>query len=112
VSTYLCMTQFGDDLLTEISHAIEDCELAVIMGSETFGEKTDGYFSTLDELKAIKSEEKPIFLIKMCERFRYAETRYCFPKSFLYFLWQPHTNMPNDLVDSILDKIAFPHRKA
>jgi hypothetical protein len=110
VSTYLCETLPGDNLLTEISHAMDDCELAVIMGSETFGEKTGSTCSTLQELQFIIDEEKPFVLIKMCDRFKHPETRVLLPKSCLHIEWKPRTPMPEDLVDSILDKIAFGRR--
>jgi hypothetical protein len=110
VSTFVCDTQPGGNLLSDISHAISNCDLAVILGTETFGIETDVKFSTLDELMHIRSERKPIFLIKMCDRFDSAEVRFCFPESTLYTEWPPHTAMPTGLVREILDKIAFSTR--
>jgi hypothetical protein len=112
VSTYVCKTRCGDDILTEIGEAIADCELAVVLGTETFGEKTGGFFSTWEELTAIKSEKKPIFLIKMCDQFRFPNVRFCFPSNIAYTEWLPYTDMPADLVEEILGKIAFPARRA
>jgi hypothetical protein len=109
VSAYVCETRHGDNLVTEISHAIANCELAIILGSETFGEKTDGHYSTWEELTFIKDEQKPIFMIKMCERFKHPEVRFCFPKDILHFRWDPGMAMPDDLVEEILDKMAFPN---
>ena len=48
---------------------------AVVMGSVTYGTKTEAVSGTYEELAMILSERKPIFHVKMCTEFADAFTR-------------------------------------
>ena len=60
---------------SEVARAIDTCELVVIMGTLTYGKDTGAGFSTHEELTFACEEKKPLFLVKMCERFEEEQTR-------------------------------------
>jgi hypothetical protein len=65
----------GADLGRIISTALANAKMAIIMGSETYGKKTESNFSTYEEMHFILSEKKPMFLLKMCEEWEEPQTR-------------------------------------
>ena len=65
---FICDPQAGDDLFSEISNKITDCDLAVIMGTLTYGKHTSSICSTYREMKHIMHERKPVVVLKMCDR--------------------------------------------
>ncbi len=52
----------GDNIAAAIIDALSLCKLSVIMGTYTYGEKTDANFSTFNELVFIITDKKPFFL--------------------------------------------------
>ncbi|EGD78215.1 hypothetical protein PTSG_12838 [Salpingoeca rosetta] len=94
VDVFLCDVPPGDDISEEIITALTDCDLAVIMGTKTYGKKTASKFSTFEELRFIINEEKPYFLIKMCDEFQVKQTRFRLPADISYFLWNPDCGTP------------------
>ena len=58
-----------------ISTALDNAKMAIIMGSKTYGRKTASNFSTYEEMDYILSENKPMFLVKMCEKWEEPQTR-------------------------------------
>eukprot|EP00733_Pompholyxophrys_punicea_P001591 Pompholyxophrys_punicea_v1_NODE_851_length_1214_cov_3.240725.p1 type:complete len:140 gc:universal NODE_851_length_1214_cov_3.240725:128-547(+) len=104
VSVYLCEVLAGLDIQQNIVAALAEAHLVIIMGSKTYGEKTDSHFSTHQELCFILEEEKPFFLIKMCDDFASLITRFSLPKKFSYFTWDDGP-IPNDLVPAILQRL-------
>ena len=108
---FLCSEKPGADVKEVIVENIDACRLAVIMGSRTYGSKGTTKFSTREELNFIIEEEKPRYLVKMCDRFDDAMARFSLGKTVLYKLWIPKTeseknNPPADLVTEILEKLA------
>ncbi|EGD75358.1 hypothetical protein PTSG_06434 [Salpingoeca rosetta] len=89
--------------------AIDECELVVIMGTHTYGEKTDSPFGSSEELEFIINEKKPFFLVKMCDRFKHAKPRFWLPPTISYHLWKPQGaerfDPPRSLIDAILAKL-------
>jgi hypothetical protein len=113
IPTFLCNTPVGDDIAEEIAHALDACELFVVLGTEGYGQQGDSSFSSREELQFAKDHRKPIFLIKRCDAFADPKTRLHLPDSMMYQLWQPHTeSMPEGIVENIRAKLAAPDVEA
>jgi hypothetical protein len=106
ISTFLCAVLPGGDIRREIVNALSSCQLAIIMGTKTYGRETSVGYSTFDELRFIHEERKPFFLVKMCERFEEAETRFLLGSSVCFIQWFPGSQMPGDLIAKIIEKLA------
>jgi hypothetical protein len=65
----------GADLGRIITTALANAKMAIVMGSKTYGKKTESNFSTYNEMHFILSEKKPMFLLKMCEEWEEPQTR-------------------------------------
>jgi hypothetical protein len=65
----------GADLGIIIPTALANAKMAIIMGSKTYGKKTESNFSTYNEMHFILSEKKPMFLLKMCDEWEEPQTR-------------------------------------
>jgi hypothetical protein len=102
VSAFLCDIPPGQDLANAVVTALTHCKMAVILGTETYGRKTDSGFSTFEELRYIQDENKPYFLVKMCPSFEEAETRFRLPTSISYFPWQPTAAAERERVPAAL----------
>jgi 3-deoxy-D-manno-octulosonate 8-phosphate phosphatase KdsC-like HAD superfamily phosphatase len=105
ISAFLCAVHPGGDIACEIVHALHGCQLAIIMGTRTYGKNTGVGFSTFEELRFIHTK-KPFFLIKMCEMFEEPETVFRLGDSVMYFLWLSGHPIPTDLVDKIIEKLT------
>ncbi|EGD79186.1 hypothetical protein PTSG_09915 [Salpingoeca rosetta] len=109
VPTFLCAVASGNSIADAVIEAIDECDLVVIMGTHTYGEKTDSKFSSREELEFIINDEKPFFLVKMCDRFKHAKTRFWLPPTIAYHPWQPQgaerSDPPGELVDAIIAKL-------
>jgi hypothetical protein len=105
ISTFLCAVHPGGDIAVEIVNALRNCQLAIIMGTITYGKDTGIGYSTFQELRYIHEQRKPFFLVKMCNRFEVEETVFRMGNSVSYFLWLPVCPMPGDLVPKILEKL-------
>jgi hypothetical protein len=106
ISTFLCAVNPGGDIAREIVNALHGCQLAIIMGTKTYGKDTGAGFSTFEELRFIINERKPFFLVKMCERFEEHETRFRLDSSVAYYQWPPGHPLPADLVPKIVEKLS------
>jgi WD40 repeat protein len=106
ISTFLCAVHPGGDIAREIVNALHGCQLAIIMGTRTYGKDTGVGYSTFEELRFIKDDRKLFFLVKMCERFEEPETRFRLDSSVSYFQWFPGRPLPEDLVPKILEKLS------
>eukprot|EP00607_Mallomonas_marina_P001735 CAMPEP_0182435326 /NCGR_PEP_ID=MMETSP1167-20130531/75148_1 /TAXON_ID=2988 /ORGANISM="Mallomonas Sp, Strain CCMP3275" /LENGTH=189 /DNA_ID=CAMNT_0024626269 /DNA_START=1 /DNA_END=570 /DNA_ORIENTATION=+ len=91
----------GQDIGDAVALKIEAAKLVVIFGTETYGRGTMSCFSTKEELQFIKDQNKPFFLIKMCDNFVEPRTRMILNGSVSYALWPPGTPMPTDLPANI-----------
>ena len=66
----------GTNIGIVIPTALANAKMAIIMGSKTYGKKTENNnFSTYNEMQFILSENKPMFLLKMCEEWEEPQTR-------------------------------------
>jgi hypothetical protein len=103
INTFVCNTEPCADVMEDVSAALESCKLFVVLGTESYGEKTGSFgFSTFNELCFAIQKEKKIFLIKRCDEFKVTTTVLWLPFTKLHALWMPHTKMPEDLVDEIV----------
>ncbi len=103
--TFLCDVAPGDDIAKTVIKALDCCTMAVILGTATYGRDTRVGFSSFDELRFICEDEKPFFLVKMCDVFEEAETRFRLPKAKMHFSWRPGTPVPDTLVPAIIKKL-------
>lgn len=110
IEAFLCDVAPGGDIARTVIYALDNCQLVVILGTVTYGEETASKFSTFNELRHIINEEKPFFLVKMCDRFAEAETRFHLSSNISYHPWQPagaeRTRVPSTLVDQIILRLA------
>jgi hypothetical protein len=107
ISTFVCAVHPGGDIAREIVIALHNCQLAIIMGSRTYGRDTGVGFSTHKELRFIQDDRKPFFLVKMCERFEEPETRMRLDNSVSYFQWLSGSPMPGDLITKISERLSL-----
>jgi hypothetical protein len=65
------------DLGIIIPTALANAKMAIVIGSKTYGKKTESPFSTFEEMQFIlrEREKKPMFLLKMCEEWEEPQTR-------------------------------------
>ena len=93
----------GSNLAIIISTALADAKMAIIMGSKTYGKKTESPFSTFEEMDFIlrEREEKPMFLLKMCDEWEEPQTRLMMG-SRKYKKWEDG-QVTQALVDEILE---------
>ena len=80
--------------------------MAVILGTETYGQRTGSSFSTFQELRYIINDGKPFFLVKMCPAFLVPEARFRLSDDISFYPWRPATDAesaiaPPDLVQQI-----------
>jgi parallel beta-helix repeat protein len=106
ISTFLCSVLPGVDISSEIAEALHGCQLAIIMGTKTYGKNTGVGFSTFEELRYIYEQKKPFFLVKMCDRFEELATVFRLGKSVSYLEWLPPCPMPGDLISKIVERLA------
>ena len=66
LKTFVCAVPVGEDISKQIAKALAECKLAIILGSETYGQETESFFSTYNELAFILAEKKPFYLVKTC----------------------------------------------
>ncbi len=105
ISVFMSDNEFGQSIAESVAKAIGDCDLLVVLGTETYGEDTDGNCGTLAEMRYFIDRRKPFFLVKMCEKFKHAETRFNFPSQVLHFPWELVKPMPPELPIRIRDKL-------
>ena len=61
----LCEVPEGQNIKEVVVDGLDGCELAVLLGTKTYGTKTVS-FSTYEEMEFVIAEGKPFFLVKMC----------------------------------------------
>jgi hypothetical protein len=86
---FLCPVEGGDDLHKQITDALGNSIMCVVLGTLTYGLDTKVGFSTYDEMMFIKTRQVPFFLIKMCNDFQEDATKLAFPAHILHHLWIP-----------------------
>jgi hypothetical protein len=105
VPTFLCDIPPGGDLKVAIVSALDECDLAIVMGTKTYGQQTTSNFSTFQEMEFIVDEQKPFFLVKMCDKFEVAQTRFNFPGRISYYPWDGAGKVPDKLLEGIVQKL-------
>ena len=89
ISAFLCDIPPGQDIANAVVTALAHCKMAVILGTKTYGQKTSSGFSTFEELRYIFEVNKPLFAVKMCQRFEVAETTLRLPAHSMDHTWLP-----------------------
>jgi hypothetical protein len=105
VPTFLCDIPPGGDIKDAITNALAECDLALALGTKAYGQETTATFSTFQEMEFIIGKQKPFFLVKMCDRFEVARTRFNFPSSISYFPWDGVGKVPDKLLEGIVQKL-------
>jgi hypothetical protein len=105
VRAFICDVAPGGNLHTVIASAMDKCKLVIILASETYGRATNNLFDTSKELAFVISENKPFFLIKMCDRWAEATTRMVLGATTMYTYWGAGEPMPDGMVDDVLSKL-------
>jgi hypothetical protein len=106
VSTYICRTPFGADIADEVSRAITSCELFVVIGTLSYGTKTNVPFATFEELGYATQLMKRIVVIRRCDQqFTDPRTQFLLQNAAAYMLWEPWVEMPENLVQNIIDTL-------
>ena len=110
MSVFLCDVAPGENLASAVVNALTHCKLAVIFGTETYGQETASSFSTFQELRYIVDKKKPFFLLKMCDAFVEARTDFHLPSTISYYPWRPATEQernaaPPDLIEQIVSRL-------
>ena len=106
ISSYICQTLAGNDIVDDILNHMKHAKLAVIMGSKTYGAEGTTKFTTKEELTMIRGEDMPFVLVKMCDKFEEYWTRFYLPATFAYVKWNKGESMPANLVSKIKEKLA------
>ena len=112
VRVFVCEVPPGDDIASTVMDQLHGCRMVIVMGTATYGKKTAAKFSTFEELRFIIDENKPFFLIKMCDAFKEHKTRFWLPSTVSYYMWQPDMDnvvVPAALVKDILAKLNSIH---
>ncbi|EGD73649.1 hypothetical protein PTSG_05359 [Salpingoeca rosetta] len=108
---FLCDIAPGGDIARAVIRSLHGCKMAVLLGTRTYGQQTASKFSTYEELRYIIDQEKPFFLVKMCDDFVEPETKFHLPSNVAYFPWLPEggdvpdMDVPVELVDAIIAKL-------
>jgi hypothetical protein len=100
VSAWVPDSFFGGNLVEEVVAAVDECELVIVFGTDSFGTTTDSILSSRDDLQFALQSRKPIFLIKMCDEFTEPWTRAAL-QGVPRCEWIPHTTMPHYLIEDI-----------
>jgi hypothetical protein len=100
----------GGNIAEDIVTALVGCDLFVILGTKSFGEKTDIGFSSYAELGFACDEGKPLFLIKMFDQGDFTEpmTRFRLQSTIPFVLWPPGTAVPAEVIDGIAARLGVP----
>ncbi len=73
----------GGNILAKIVDSLSTCRMALIFGTEDYGEEGTVKFSTRGELEFIQDNNIPFFLLKMCDNFRDPTTSACQRRSVI-----------------------------
>jgi hypothetical protein len=93
----------GTNIGIAIPTALKNAKMAIIMGSKTYGKKTESNCSTFEEMHYILRKKKPMFLLKMCEEWEELQTDITMGSHFLSRRWEDG-QVTQALVDEILTR--------
>jgi hypothetical protein len=86
----------------DVAEALDVCKVFVILGTETYGKKTDIGFATYNELLFACDRDKPRYLIKMLDgEFKVPTTLLRLPKDMPFKVWRPGTDLPPEILDGL-----------
>mmetsp|Transcript_42245 Transcript_42245/g.108783 ORF Transcript_42245/g.108783 Transcript_42245/m.108783 type:complete len:478 (-) Transcript_42245:502-1935(-) len=103
---YICEVAPGEDIQRVVIRRLDAAKMVIILGTRTYGMEGTVKFSTKEELDFIRNEDKPFFLIKMCDRFDDPETRFKLTSAVSYIQWDKGTPLPANLISEIEKKFA------
>jgi hypothetical protein len=99
------MDSRSNSIADDIAVALCECKVFVVLGTKTFGKKTDIGFSTYNELVLACDRGKPMFLIKTFDGdFTEPTTLLRLPKDMPFTPWDPAT--PADEVVGIICRMV------
>ena len=108
IASFLCDIPAGQDLADAVVTALAHCDLAVILGTTTYGARTKSGFSTFEELRYIFEVGKPYFMVKMCNGFEEAEAEFRLPAGTTAAHWRPtNKDEREQLPPGLLDKLIL-----
>lgn len=102
IKAVIINVESGLSIKDEVIESLDKCKMAVLFATADYGEKGTVDFSTKEELEFIKAENKPFFLIKMCEKYDSPITRFSLPPSISYIYWRVGDPLPSDLVAQVI----------
>ncbi len=92
------------DIEDEIIEKLSGCRLALIFGTEDYGEQGTVHESTRGELLYILDWKIPFFLIQMCKQFRDRTTCFRLPSSVKSYQLDVRANIEDALISEIVMK--------
>ena len=125
-------TDAGENLQAKIADAIDAARLAVVFGTRTYAKETllepgwVGGYSTYEECMFLKSEGRPFFPLRMCDKLENPRIRLALCGVYKWFDWRPlaapqtrdgaavsaAVSIPEGLVEALLcalDRISPAH---
>ena len=114
VRVFLCNVDPGQSIFDHVLHGLSHCKLVVILGSKTYGQRTQSLCSTYEELLFICNRQhgKPFFLLKLCEHFEEPAARMLLHNDVAYMKWQADTQPSTQLIDAIIAKLSVEKESA
>ncbi len=110
-SVFLC-AEPDADMAPTVASALSQAKLAVILGTESYGEETTAGFNSHQQLRYIIEHKKAFMLIKMCDCFTQQQTRSWLPDTVPHYRWQPKSEAerrrpPVLMVEKVMSSLAW-----
>jgi hypothetical protein len=102
VNAVIINVESGKNIREEVIEKLDQSKLAVLFATADYGAKGTVKFTTREELGFILQENKPFFLIKMCDRYDDPNTRFRLPDAIKHVDWRIGQPMPSDLVAKVI----------
>ena len=105
IRAYVCdFSMTGESMLERIVDEIDAAALFVVLGTETYGEKTTSICSTRHQLIYAISNHKALFYVRMCDRQHEGVARFLLPQTLSGYHCPDCDNVaPDDLATRIAD---------
>jgi hypothetical protein len=94
----------GGDIEARIVAGLSTCRLALIFGTEDYGEEGTVHYSTRGELLYILDQKIPFFLLKMCSQFKDQTTCFRLPSAVSYYPLKVGAKADESLISEIVTK--------
>lgn len=106
-TVFLCALENGDSIYETVLNALTNSRFFVIMGSETYGAKTNSKISTYQESQFITDMGPHYYLIQMCDNFEEPHARLQFTHTeTMYDRWRYDLHPDQQVPVAILDGIC------